>query len=321
MIEKCVSAFAPVNIALVKYWGKRDEILNLPITSSLSVSLNNYGATTSVKLIVAENDRVLLDNKIVDSSDTFYTRLVKFLHLFRSLYALPAVRFEVSTTSNLPIAAGLASSASGFAAISLALNKLFDLKLSNQELSILARRGSGSAARSIYNGFVLWQAGEKADGSDCFAFALAPKMPQLRVSLLIFNSEKKSISSTQAMRDTVQTCPFYKLWPEVVASALEQMQHAIMMNDFKMLGEIAETNALYMHSLMQGTLPPTIYATADTLACIKKIWQLRKEGLQIYFTQDAGPNLKLLHLAQDSSIVQQHFAAYQPIEIAVFGEQ
>jgi diphosphomevalonate decarboxylase len=319
MIKLQATAFAPVNIALVKYWGKRDEVLNLPVTSSLSVALNNHGATTTISVIDASADLVLLENILVPADDAFYIRLVGFLNLFRKLYDFPNLYFQVNTASNLPIAAGLASSASGFAAITLALDQLLGLNLSKKELSILARRGSGSACRSVYQGFVLWQAGELHDGSDSFALPLEEVMYDLRVGLLIFNRQKKSTSSTKAMRESVQTCPFYKIWPNVVAQHIKQIKHAIVDGDFNKLGSIAETNALYMHSLMQATTPPTIYATADTINCIKKIWQLREHGLELYFTQDAGPNLKLLYLAKDSKVVREQFASYEPIEINVFG--
>jgi diphosphomevalonate decarboxylase len=318
MSKEEASAFAPVNIALVKYWGKRNEELNLPVTSSLSISLGNYGATTSVKIIDAPVDQVLLDNQFVPNTDSFYTRVVKFLELIRNKFNLGNMRFQVKTHSNLPIAAGLASSASGFAALSLALNKLFAKNLSLEELSKLARRGSGSAARSVYQGFALWQAGQSPDGQDSFAYPINYTWPKLRIGLLIFNATKKATSSTQAMQATTKTCPFYKLWPQIVDEHLQIMLTAIKNHDFITLGSIAETNALYMHSMMQATIPPTIYANEHTLQCIKKIWELRSLGLNIYFTQDAGPNLKLIYLDEDSSLIKQHFAAYQLIEIDVF---
>ena len=312
------TAFAPVNIALVKYWGKRNEELNLPMTSSLSISLANYGATTSVQIIDAPDDKVLLANKVVETNDSFYLRVVKFLDLMRNMMSLGSIKFQIMTDSNLPIAAGLASSASGFAALTLALDKFFSWNLSLQDLSIIARRGSGSASRSVYNGFAVWEAGTASDGSDSFARPIYNSWPQLRMGLLIFNSSKKSISSTLAMRATVQNCPFYKLWPQIVNEHLQQMLQAINVHDFDTLGHIAETNALYMHSLMQATIPPTIYSSAQTLSCIKKVWELRQEGLKVYFTQDAGPNLKLIYLDKDAEIIKQQFSSYEFIEVDVF---
>ena len=153
------TAFAPTNIALCKYWGKRNADINLPITSSLSVALPTKGATTTLSVRDQSNDFVLLNNKVLTPESPFVKRLTAFLDLFR-----PDKNWylTIDIKMNIPVAAGLASSACGFASLTLALNELFEWKLSKRELSILSRLGSGSASRSLWNGFVEWHAA--ADG-------------------------------------------------------------------------------------------------------------------------------------------------------------
>src|SRR3990167_3164180 len=181
--ESLVSAYAPSNIALVKYWGKRNTELNLPVTSSLSISLAHRGVTTSLKLNEEKSDTLIINGKHESLDSSFGKRLIAFLDLFRPKNK----SFYVITQSNLPIAAGLASFAAGFAALTLALNLLFNWHLSDQELSIIARLGSGSAERSLWNGFVEWHKGTKENGSDSFAEPLDITWPELRIGLLILD--------------------------------------------------------------------------------------------------------------------------------------
>jgi diphosphomevalonate decarboxylase len=297
------SAYAPANIALAKYWGKRNEELNLPITSSLSISLNQYGATTTLKEHT-QHDYFQLNGHAIEPNTEFSSRLTQFLERFRPH---PNFYFEVDTHSTVPIAAGVASSACGFAALTLALNSFLDLNLDDAALSILARRGSGSACRSLWHGFVEWQAGKLDNGMDSFATPLPQEWHELRIGLLLFNTEKKSISSRAAMHQTVLTSPFYREWPQIVAKTLVTLHSAIDEKDFSLLGATAEANALAMHSTMLTSEPSICYWLPETVATMQKIWQLRAQGLELYFTQDAGPNLKLLYLQQDEHLIQETF--------------
>jgi len=297
-------AFAPTNIALVKYWGKRDIELNLPITGSLSISLADKGAHTSVALTAEAHDVISINGEIAAPDSKFGKRLVAYLDLLRPN---PKLRYQIDTTVNIPIAAGLASSACGFAALIKAFNQFYGWQLPDEILSILARIGSGSAARSIYEGFVQWHGGERNDGLDSYAEPLPYNWPALRVGLMIVTSEQKSLGSTEAMQRTVQTSKLYPAWPKIVAQDLETLQQAISLQDFTQLGETAEHNALTMHATMLSAWPPICYSNADTISAMQKVWQLRTAGLALYFTQDAGPNLKLLFLAKDEAKVKQAF--------------
>jgi diphosphomevalonate decarboxylase len=299
-------AFAPANIALCKYWGKRNLELHLPTTSSLSISLGNFGAKTTLYLQekMSNNDVVIVNGQTVNTESTFVKNLSAFLDLFRPA---PTLFFRVETEMNIPIGAGLASSACGFAALVGALNQLYDWQLSSSSLSILARLGSGSAARSFWHGFVEWHRGTQKNGMDSFAIPLHQKWPDLRIGLLIFNETQKSISSRNAMQNTMLTSDFYKLWPKKSALDLSLLKKAIEQQDFLALGKTAESNALAMHALMLTSSPAFFYSQPETIAAMYEIWHYRKLGLLLFFTQDAGPNLKLLFLEQDCEAVRKAF--------------
>lgn len=303
-IKEYGKAFAPTNIALCKYWGKRDEELNIPVTDSLSISLANLGTTTTISFAESE-DSILLNNNLVDNDSIFYRRIVNYLDLFR-----PSIdtKFKVETSSNIPIACGLASSASGFAALAKATNNLFGWKLSEQELSILSRMGSGSAARSLWNGFVQWYSGSKADGMDSYAEPLAYSWPELRIGILLVDDRQKSISSRDAMRDCMQTSPFYSKWESTVHDCLESLHISLQNKDFWSFGQAIENNSMAMHALMMSSYPVIMYSQPETISHMRKVWQLRSEGIAVFFTQDAGPNLKLVFLEKDLSRIKQAFA-------------
>ena len=223
-------AFAPSNIALSKYWGKRDKALNLPFTDSVSISLGNLGAVTNVKNTQEDNDVVFLNDIEVDRNNSFYIRLVKFLDLCR-----PGddFKFSIDTVSNIPVGAGIASSACGFAALTKALNEFFSWGLSNEKLSMLARLGSGSAARSMWDGFVYWHAGNSNDGKDCYAELMPYEWPEIRVGLILIETGPKIISSTDAMNRCVATSKFYSDWPKVCNVVLREVCSAIESKDFE----------------------------------------------------------------------------------------
>jgi diphosphomevalonate decarboxylase len=296
-------AFAPSNIALCKYWGKRDAELNLPVTSSLSVSLHHLGTVTEI-MRATEKDHIVLNGIELDEHEPFAKRLITFLDLYRPH---PEFKFKVNTSNNIPTAAGLASSASGFAAMVLALDDFFAWNLSLQDLSILARMGSGSAARSLMNGFVLWQAGSRSDGMDSFAKSLDIEWPEFRIGVLTLSDLEKSKSSRQAMTETVNTSILYKSWPAQVSRDLDRLLTAIQNKDIQLCGETAEQNALSMHATMIASWPPTLYWLAETVSTLNRVWEMRKQGIPVYITMDAGPNIKLIFEKNISAKVRENF--------------
>ncbi len=307
---------APVNIALSKYWGKRDTILNLPMNGSVSISLPGLGTETTLTLTpISENsphpiDSVQLNGESLSDDNPFCIRLTDFLELFRP----ENHTFTIHTHNTVPTAAGLASSASGYAALVLALNDLFQWQLPPQKLSLLARLGSGSASRSLYSGFAIWHKGEQPDGLDSYAEPIATQWPELCIGLVKVDVQQKPISSTTGMQNTVNTCDLYQAWPAQAEKNMQTILEAIEQKNFEQLGQTAEHNALSMHATMMATWPPIVYWQPESLAAMQTVWHLRKQGIAVYFTMDAGPNLKLLFLETQKPAIQQAFGETEVIQ-------
>lgn len=297
-------AFAPSNIALCKYWGKRDRVLNLPMNSSLSISLGHLGTHTRLTPINLTQDRVHLNGQAISPEDPFAAKVTEFIDLFRPE---GGARLAIDTHNNIPTAAGLASSASGFAALMLALDRLYGLQLDSSKLSAFARMGSGSASRSLFQGFVEWDMGVREDGMDSIASSLEACWDSLRVGLLALELGPKAVDSRSGMQRTLESAHLYQSWPLQAAVDLVQLKRAIAERDFQLLGRTAEQNSLSMHATMIASWPPLLYWQPASVAAMQKIWQLRDEGLALYFTMDAGPNIKLLFEAADEAAVREAF--------------
>jgi diphosphomevalonate decarboxylase len=303
------SAFAPSNIALCKYWGKRCTELNLPVNSSLSVSLGPLGTRTEIS--AAARDTVFLNGEVLSADDPFAVRVFGYINLFRPYFG--TMPLEIRTENSIPTAAGLASSASGFAALILALDAFAGWKLDRRQLSILARLGSGSAARSVYDGFVLWHAGSGSDGTDSYAERLPVEWPGFRVGILELSTAPKPVGSRDGMLRTVQTSRLYRSWPDQAADDLETLQRALRAHDFSALGRTAECNALAMHATMWAAWPPLMYLQPESIKHIHRVQALRAEGLDVYLTIDAGPNLKLLFLEESEAEVTTAFPGIRTV--------
>ncbi|NQU39727.1 MAG: diphosphomevalonate decarboxylase [Lentisphaerae bacterium] len=298
-------AFAPANIALCKYWGKRNEVLNLPVTSSLSISLGALGSHCRLSPC-SGSDQVTLGGETLEGEHPFVERIRDYLNLFRPD---PEQSYKIEAINTVPTAAGFASSASGFAALVLALDGLHGWGLSLRELSILARLGSGSACRSLWQGLVEWHVGSATDGMDSYGEPLGDTWDELRVGLLVLEAGKKPIGSRPAMKRTVETSPGYAVWPDRVAHDLANLKAAIAAKDFERLGEAAESNALAMHATMIMAQPPVLYWKAASVTAMNDVWAARRDGVSLYFTMDAGPNIKLLFTAADEAAVVERFPA------------
>ncbi|AHF01884.1 diphosphomevalonate decarboxylase [Thiomicrospira aerophila AL3] len=309
---------APVNIALSKYWGKRDTILNLPQNGSVSISLPGLGTDTTLRPLASDSsqqvtaqDRISLNGQQLDAHQPFAHRLSQFLDLFRTA-EVPF--FEVITHNTVPTAAGLASSASGYAALVLALDDLFNWQLPATQLSLLARLGSGSASRSLFPGFAIWHAGQSEQGLDSFAEALDAPWPDFCVGLVEIDVAEKPVGSTAGMQQTTAACALYSAWPAQAERDKAVIINAIQQQDFSQLGATAEHNALSMHATMIASWPPLLYWQAESVIAMQKVWALRQQGVEVYFTMDAGPNLKLLFLAAQKKAVSAAFSGLKVIE-------
>lgn len=305
-------AYAPTNIALCKYWGKRDTELNLPVTASLSIALPDKGAMTTLTLNNQPADVVILNGTELGAETPFVQRVRQYLDLFRTQNQWHLL---VDIKMNIPVAAGLASSACGFASLACALNDLFQWRLSHRDLSILARLGSGSAARSLWNGFVMWHEGMRDDGMDSVGEPIECEWPTLKIGLLPINHQEKAISSREAMLRTVNSSSLYGCWPRKVAQDLSIFKQALKTKNFALLAGTAESNALSMHATMLSSWPPICYFQPETLQAMQQVWALRREGIDVYFTEDAGPNLKLIFQETDAAALLKAFPAMEVVNV------
>ncbi len=292
------TAAANANIALVKYWGKRDEKLILPQNSSISMTCDGLSTITTAEF----SDRYDKDSVVINDEELKKDEknIVDHLDRIRSVAGIKD-RARVVSKTNFPVAAGLASSASGFAALTFAAADAAGLKLGEKELTILTRQGSGSAARSVCEGFVEWHAGSRSDGKDSYAESIAGKIhwPEFKMIVTIITESKKKVSSRAGMSQTVRTSSFYKSWVDSVKEDLDQIRNGIKKKDFNTVGATAEQNCLKMHALMMTTKPAIVYWQPATMEIIASVQQWREAGVPCYFTIDAGPNVKVMCLEKD----------------------
>ncbi|XOB40395.1 MAG: diphosphomevalonate decarboxylase [Candidatus Nealsonbacteria bacterium] len=298
------SAIANANIALVKYWGKRNKELILPNNTSISMTADGLYAHTTVEFDkkYKEDMFVLNGRELREGSKEYDEYIGLFLKTVRE-NAKEESRVKIVSNNNFPTAAGLASSAAGFAALAAALNKALNLDLDKKDLSILARRGSGSATRSIFGGFVEWKKGEKKDGSDSYAEQIASLTywPDFRMIACITSKKQKKVSSRAGMARTVATSPMYKSWLLGIEQDIEKVKKGILKRDFTLVGKTAEENCLKMHATMITTQPAIIYWNKSTIETIQSVIDWRNKGLECYFTIDAGPQVKIMCLEKNVS--------------------
>lgn len=283
------TAIAPTNIAFIKYWGKKDNSLRLPLNSNISVNLSGLSTTTSVEFSsFFSRDDVLSDRQKDDQS---IRRIIKHLDLIRKV-ANKNFFAKVRSVNSFPTASGLASSASGFAALTVASCRALNLDLSAKELTIIARQGSGSACRSIPDGWVEWLKGSTNNNS--YAYTIFPSNYwDINIVTVIVNNIKKDILSTKGM-DLVLSNPFLKTRLRKINKKIELIKQYIYSKKFTEFGELVEKEALELHAMTLTSEPPIIYWEPATIELIKLVWRLRKEGLESYFTIDAGPHLKII---------------------------
>ena len=291
MVGAETTARANINVALVKYWGKRDTALNLPATGSISLTLDGLGAEARVGFGAGEADWLEVDG--VPAAGNEAARLARFLDVVRD-GAGRRERARVTMRSRVPRGVGLASSAAAFAALALAASRAAGVVLDPPALSALARRGSGSAARSIFGGFVEWHRGTRADGADSVAEPLlAPEAWDVRVVVAVTSTTPKAIPSREGMTRAAAS-PFYPAWLAGADADLVAARAAISARDLEALGLLAEHSALKMHAVGLAARPPLLYWRGATVDCLHRVWALRAEGVAAFFTIDAGPQVKVL---------------------------
>ncbi|XP_032086157.1 diphosphomevalonate decarboxylase-like [Thamnophis elegans] len=308
-----VTCTAPVNIAVIKYWGKRDEKLILPINSSLSVTLHQDQLKTTTTAALSRDfteDRLWLNG---EPADIEHARLQSCLREIRRLARKrrgersggdegdpPPLTYKVHIASenNFPTAAGLASSAAGYACLVYTLARLYGVE---GDLSEIARQGSGSACRSMFGGFVQWVMGDDADGKDSVAQQVAPEThwPELRVLILVVSAEKKVVGSTAGMQSSVKTSLLLKHRAEVVVpERMAQMIHHIRQRDFETFGQLTMKDSNQFHATCMDTFPPIFYLNDTSKQVIALVHRFNDHHgeTKVAYTFDAGPNAVLFLL-------------------------
>ena len=295
------TARAQPNIALIKYWGKRDTRRNLPAVGSISITLSELFTEMTVEFDGAlDRDHLRINGK------TAADMLPRISRCLDDLAGMDRQRARVQSRCNFPIAAGLASSASAFAALVVAAAGAAGQRRSRAELAGLACRASGSAARSLYGGFVEL---ENSEGSDIAVASLreAGDWP-LEVVVAITEPGRKPIGSGQAMQISRETSPFYGRWVDGQPADLEAARLAIAERDFERLAAVAEHNCLKMHSVMWASRPSIVYWNSATISCLQTVRQLQSKGIPVFFTIDAGPQVKAVCAADAIARVARSLA-------------
>ena len=290
------SAQAQPNIALIKYWGKRDIEQNLPAVSSLSVTLDSLWTKMSVEF----SDALPADNLTVNAAadEKMLPRISACLDL---VAGTDRPRASIDSESNFPIAAGLASSASAFAALVVAASEVAGQDNDTLSLARMAGAISGSAARSLFGGFVELQAGES--NIDVETIMEADEW-LLTVVIAITEESAKPVSSGEAMIRSATSSPFYSSWIEQQPAELATAREAVLHKDFAQLAAVAEHNCLKMHSVMWASRPPIVYWNSATLSCMEAVRRMQDDGHAVFFTIDAGPQLKAICLPDEADLVR-----------------
>lgn len=283
-------ARAGANFALVKYWGKADARLNVPAVGSISITLAALYTDTEVALDpTLVRDELVLDGKPRDEDVAKISACVDLLRRKAGV----DTRVRVASRNNFPTGAGLASSASGYAALVRAAEAALDLTLTPRERSIVARQGSGSAARSIFGGFVEMHAGSSPDGTDSFAEPLLEGSDwPLEVVIAVTATGEKEIGSRSGMTRSASSSPYYAAWVAGQPPDLAAARAAIAARDFAALADVAEHNCLKMHAAALAARPALVYWNGATVECLHAVRRLRASGVPVFFTIDAGPQVK-----------------------------
>jgi len=321
--SRVVTCSAPSNIALIKYWGKRDEELVLPVNSSLSVTLDDVmcSRTTAELNEAFEEDALVLNGQTND-----FTQNKRFKNCLTAVREMAVRQHEgaawakwkcrIRSVNNFPTAAGLASSASGFACLVKTLCTLFELKEEYAgQFSGIARLGSGSACRSLEGGFVKWEMGEAACGKDSVASQVAPAShwPELRMAVMVVSSGRKANPSTKGMKTSVETSALMQhRIAHVAPERMVKIQEAIKQKDFPALAEIAMKDSNQFHAICADTFPPIRYMNEVSMAIVSLVHECNKVlgSTRFAYTFDAGPNAVVLCEERDLGTIialAEHF--------------
>lgn len=294
------TAQANPNIAFIKYWGNRDNQLRLPVNGSISMNLNGLFTRTTVSFRSAKTDSLVINSTSVTGKGL--ERVSYILDIVREKAGIQD-RAQVTSENNFPAGAGIASSAAAFAALALAASKAAGLDLSEPELSVLARRGSGSASRSIPTGFVEWKMGDTE--SDSYAFSIAPVNHWNLVDCVaIVSASHKKTGSTEG-HAIAGTSPLQEVRVADAPRRLDICRNAILNKDFEAFANIIEHDSDMMHSVMMTSNPPLMYWQSATVEIFHQVREWRASGLPVGYTVDAGANVHVICLGDYAKEVEK----------------
>lgn len=289
------TAIAPSNIAFIKYWGKRDEKLRIPTNGSISMNLSGLKTTTTVEFSKDfQRDWVIINNQGATSIPK--ERVVQHLDRIRKLAYLDH-KAKVVSINNFPVSTGLSSSASGFAALTLAATSAAGLKLKERQLSILARLGSGSACRSIPSGFVEWREGGSSESS--FAVSLyLPDYWDICDIVVIVGRKEKEVETTEGQKRAFSS-PFFQERLKKIDIKIKLFKEYLKERNFEKFGELIEDEALELHAIILTSKPSLLYWFPETMRIMRLVRSWRKEGLPVYFTINTGHDVHLICQKED----------------------
>ena len=307
--EKMVKVKSYANIAIVKYWGKKDAKKMIPATSSISLTLNDMFTETEMEFISDEDIKISVEkemkngdykDKFSNMTDLFYLngelqdsvhteKISKVVDLFRENRSQ---KVKISTTNNMPTAAGLSSSSSGLSAVIKACNELFGKNYTQSELAQISKFGSGSSSRSFFGPIAAWD----KDTGEIYEVRTDLKLAMI---VLVLNENKKEISSRNGMELCAKTSTYFDEWVKQSEIDFVNMKKYLAENDFEKVGILTEENALRMHKTTETANPPFTYFNEKTYEAMDFVKNLRNNGEKCYFTMDAGPNVKVLCLEED----------------------
>ncbi len=292
---RTATALAHPNIAFIKYWGNRDDSLRLPLTGSLSMNLSGLETLTKVTFDVVKNcDRFVLNGEPVEGAGL--ARVSAFLDHLRGMIG-QQVYASVESRNNFPAGAGIASSASAFAALAMAGSAALGLDLTEAQLSRLARLGSGSASRSVPSGFVEWHVGEDDQSSYAESFASPDHWDLVDLVVIIEEGHKKTGST--AGHTLAHSSPLNALRVEGVPERMARCKAAVLARDFETFAEMVELDSNWMHAVMRTSTPALHYWTAVTEQVLWQVLHWRKQGHALCTTVDAGPNVHVIALENE----------------------
>lgn len=290
MSIRTATTTAHPNIAFIKYWGNRDNTLRVPSNGSISMNLAGLYSHTQVTFDpTSQNDRLLLDG--IEITGVALARTSALLDRVRQLADIHACA-RVESYNNFPTGTGIASSASGFAALTLAASQAAGLDLSEADLSRLARTASGSACRSIPGGFVEWQVGH--DHSSSYAHSIAPADYWDLTDCIAIISRDHKPTTSQEGHALADTSPLQSARVTGAGDRLRICREAILKRDFEALAEVVELDSNMMHAVMMTSTPVLMYWLPETILVMRTVQEWRQQGAPVCFTIDAGPNVHVL---------------------------